>query len=390
MENLSSSFDQKSRDDTLQQTQNISSLNCSNLNENVDFETKKKQVSLDNFELIKVIGRGSYAKVFLVEYKRTRKCYAMKVVKKSKVDDDGDLDFIQTEKHVFELATNHPFLVGLHSCFQNESNLFYVIEYFGGGDLLYLMQRKNKLPETHARFYTAEIALALAYLHSKGIIYRDLKLDNVLLDGEGHIRLTDYGMCKEGIKNGELTNTLCGTPHYIAPEMIKNLYYDFSVDWWALGILCYEMMAGRTPFEINENPSENPDGFSEDNLFQIIETRPVRVPRNLSRNAISLLIGLLQKSPEDRLCCRDGVSELKQHRFFASLDWNLLEQRQIQPPYKPEIKSDRDTSNIDKEFTKQEVCMTPETPSTLARIQQSEFEGFEYINPLLLSDELTV
>ena len=166
-------------------------------------QQKQRQMGLDDFELIKVIGRGSYAKVFLVEYKRTRKCYAMKVIKKSKVNDDEDIDWVQTEKHIFEQATNHPFLVGLHSCFQTESNLFFVIEYLCGGDLMYHMQRKCKLPEDHARFYSAEIVLALDFLHSKGIIYRDLKLDNVLLDIEGHVKLTDYGMCKEGLKKGE-------------------------------------------------------------------------------------------------------------------------------------------------------------------------------------------
>lgn len=198
-----------------------------------------QQMGLDNFELIKVIGRGSYAKVFLVEYKKSKKCYAMKVIKKSMVNDDEDIDWVQTEKHVFEQATNHPFLVGLHSCFQTESRLFFVIEYLCGGDLMYHMQRKRKLPEDHARFYAAEIVVALDFLHSKGIIYRDLKLDNVLLDIDGHVKLTDYGMCKEGLNKGELTSTFCGTPNYIAPEMLRGEAYDFSVDWWALGVLCF-------------------------------------------------------------------------------------------------------------------------------------------------------
>jgi hypothetical protein len=155
--------------------------------------SQSKPIGLEKFDLIKVIGRGSYAKVFLVEYKKTKKCYAMKVIKKSICDDDEDIDWVQTEKHVFEQATNHPFLVGLHSCFQTESRLFFVIEYLCGGDLMYHMQKKRRLPEDHARFYSAEICIALGFLHSKGIIYRDLKLDNVLLDIEGHIKLTDYG-----------------------------------------------------------------------------------------------------------------------------------------------------------------------------------------------------
>uniref|UniRef100_A0A8D2D1U3 protein kinase C n=1 Tax=Sciurus vulgaris TaxID=55149 RepID=A0A8D2D1U3_SCIVU len=195
-------------------------------------------LGLQDFDLLRVIGRGSYAKVLLVRLKKTDRIYAMK-----------DIDWVQTEKHVFEQASSHPFLVGLHSCFQTESKLFFVIEYVNGGDLMFHMQRQRKLPEEHARFYSAEISLALNYLHERGIIYRDLKLDNVLLDSEGHIKLTDYGMCKEGLWPGDTTSTFCGTPNYIAPEILRGEDYGFSVDWWALGVLMFEMMAGRSPFD---------------------------------------------------------------------------------------------------------------------------------------------
>lgn len=195
----------------------------------------QRQYSLNDFELIRVIGRGSYAKVLMVELKKTKRIYAMKVIKKALVADDEDIDWVQTEKHVFETASNHPFLVGLHSCFQTPSRLFFVIEFVRGGDLMFHMQRQRRLPEEHARFYAAEISLALNFLHCKGIIYRDLKLDNVLLDHEGHIKLTDYGMCKEGIRSGDTTSTFCGTPNYIAPEILRGEDYGFSVDWWALG-----------------------------------------------------------------------------------------------------------------------------------------------------------
>ncbi|NWU34411.1 KPCZ kinase, partial [Hylia prasina] len=185
-------------------------------------------LGLQDFDLIRVIGRGSYAKVLLVRLKKNDQIYAMKVVKKELVHDDEDIDWVQTEKHVFEQASSNPFLVGLHSCFQTTSRLFLVIEYVNGGDLMFHMQRQRKLPEEHARFYAAEICIALNFLHERGIIYRDLKLDNVLLDAEGHIKLTDYGMCKEGLGPGDTTSTFCGTPNYIAPEILRGEEYGKS------------------------------------------------------------------------------------------------------------------------------------------------------------------
>jgi atypical protein kinase C iota type len=303
----------------------------------------QRQYSLNDFELIRVIGRGSYAKVLMVELKRTKRIYAMKVIKKALVTDDEDIDWVQTEKHVFETASNHPFLVGLHSCFQTPSRLFFVIEFVRGGDLMFHMQRQRRLPEEHARFYAAEISLALNFLHEKGIIYRDLKLDNVLLDHEGHIKLTDYGMCKEGIKPGDTTATFCGTPNYIAPEILRGEDYGFSVDWWALGVLLYEMLAGRSPFDI-AGASENPDQNTEDYLFQVILEKTIRIPRSLSVKAASVLKGFLNKNPSDRLgCSREGAfMDIVNHPFFKQIDWDMLEQKQVTPPFKPRLDSDRD------------------------------------------------
>uniref|UniRef100_A0A452E6A9 Protein kinase C n=1 Tax=Capra hircus TaxID=9925 RepID=A0A452E6A9_CAPHI len=346
-------------------------------------------LGLQDFDLIRVIGRGSYAKVLLVRLKKNDQVYAMKVVKKELVHDDEDIDWVQTEKHVFEQASSNPFLVGLHSCFQTTSRLFLVIEYVNGGDLMFHMQRQRKLPEEHARFYAAEICIALNFLHERGIIYRDLKLDNVLLDADGHIKLTDYGMCKEGLGPGDTTSTFCGTPNYIAPEILRGEEYGFSVDWWALGVLMFEMMAGRSPFDII---TDNPDMNTEDYLFQVILEKPIRIPRFLSVKASHVLKGFLNKDPKERLGCRPqtGFSDIKSHAFFRSIDWDLLGKKQALPPFQPQITDDYGLDNFDTQFTSEPVQLTPDDEDVIKRIDQSEFEGFEYINPLLLSTEESV
>ncbi|XP_077007668.1 protein kinase C zeta type isoform X1 [Tamandua tetradactyla] len=398
-------------------------------------------LGLQDFDLIRVIGRGSYAKVLLVRLKKSAQVYAMKVVKKELVHDDEDIDWVQTEKHVFEQASSNPFLVGLHSCFQTTSRLFLVIEYVNGGDLMFHMQRQRKLPEEHARFYAAEICVALNFLHERGIIYRDLKLDNVLLDADGHIKLTDYGMCKEGLGPGDTTSTFCGTPNYIAPEILRGEEYGvlcpltapqgslgnplvrtgprpgkedkphearqatgapaassavclglgagFSVDWWALGVLMFEMMAGRSPFDVI---TDNPDMNTEDYLFQVILEKPIRIPRFLSVKASHVLKGFLNKDPKERLGCRPqvGFSDIKSHAFFRSIDWDLLEKKQALPPFQPQITDDYGLDNFDTQFTSEPVQLTPDDEDVIKRIDQSEFEGFEYINPLLLSTEESV
>uniref|UniRef100_A0A8C9Q5J5 protein kinase C n=1 Tax=Spermophilus dauricus TaxID=99837 RepID=A0A8C9Q5J5_SPEDA len=297
-------------------------------------------LGVQDFDLLRVIGRGSI--------------YAMKVVKKELVNDDEDIDWVQTEKHVFEQASNRPFLVGLHSCFQTESRLFFVIEYVNGGDLMFHMQQQRKLPEEHARFYSAEISLALNYLHERGIIYRDLKLDNVLLDSEGHIKLTDYGMCKEGLRPGDTTSTFCGTPNYIAPEILRGEDYGFSVDWWALGVLMFEMMAGRSPFDI-VGSSDNPDQNTEDYLFQVILEKQIRIPRSLSVKAASVLKSFLNKDPKERLGChpQTGFADIQGHPFFRNVDWDMMEQKQVVPPFKPNISGDSDA------LTSLRSCINP-------------------------------
>ncbi|KAL4237546.1 Calcium-independent protein kinase C [Mactra antiquata] len=336
---------------------------------------RKDKYTIHDYNFIKVLGKGSFGKVMLAERKGHDEVYAVKVLKKDTIIQDDDVDCTMTEKRILALSAKHPFLTALHSCFQTKDRLFFVMEYVNGGDLMFQIQRSRKFDEPRARFYAAEVTLALMFLHKHGIIYRDLKLDNILLDCEGHCKIADFGMCKEGMYEGKLTQTFCGTPDYIAPEILQELEYDASVDWWALGVLMYEMMAGQPPFE-----AEN-----EDDLFESILHDDVLFPVWLSKEAVSALKGFMTKNPVKRLGCvknHGGENAILVHPFFhEKINWELLEQKAVKPPFKPKIKSKTDANNFDKDFTTEEPTLTPVDPAVVKAINQEEFRGFSFINP---------
>lgn len=331
------------------------------------------KIGLSDFSFIKVLGKGSFGKVMLAEKKGTDEVYAVKVLKKDVIIQDDDVDCTMTEKRILALAAKHPFLTAIHSCFQTADRLFFVMEYVNGGDLMFQIQRARKFDEPRARFYAAEVTLALQFLHKHGVIYRDLKLDNILLDAEGHCKLADFGMCKEGILDGVTTTTFCGTPDYIAPEILQELEYVASVDWWALGVLMYEMMAGQPPFEAD----------NEDDLFESILHDDVLYPVWLSRDAVSILKGFMTKNPSRRLGCvaAQGTEQaIRVHPFFKDIDWTALEQRKVKPPFKPKIRNPKDALNFDTEFTREEPVLTPVNAEVLRSINQEEFAGFSFVN----------
>ncbi|XP_075409293.1 protein kinase C theta type isoform X2 [Tenrec ecaudatus] len=263
------------------------------------------KLQIEDFILHKMLGKGSFGKVFLAEFKKTNQVFAIKALKKDVVLMDDDVECTMVEKRVLSLAWEHPFLTHMFCTFQTKENLFFVMEYLNGGDLMYHIQICHKFDLCRATFYAAEIILGLQFLHSKGIVYRDLKLDNILLDKDGHIKIADFGMCKENMLGDARTNTFCGTPDYIAPE-------------------------------------------------------------------------LFVREPEKRLGVR---GDIRQHPLFREINWEELERKEIEPPFRPKVKSPYDCSNFDKEFLNEKPRLSCADRALINSMDQNMFRNFSFINP---------
>lgn len=292
-------------------------------------------MSIDSFELLSVIGRGYYGKVMLARKKDNGELFAIKTIQKRRLIDAQKVHTVINEKSVL-MHSHHPFIVQLFYAFQTSSKFYLVLEYAPGGELFFHMQQR-KIPVEDARIYIAEIACALDYLHSQGIIYRDLKPENVLLDANGHAKLTDFGLAKD--LQSENTSTFCGTNEYLAPEIICHEKYGFAIDWWALGILFYEMMFGFPPFYHN----------NRNMMFRRIVEEPVSFPQKSDRKVASLIMGLLVKNPNQRY----SFQMIKKHSLFAGIDWDDLLKQKIGPKFIPEVKEPTSTGNFDEEFTEE-------------------------------------
>lgn len=328
-------------------------------------------LNMEDFNCISVLGRGHFGKVLLAEYKKNGKLYAIKALKKGDIVTRDEVDSLMCEKRIFEVinASQHPFLVNLHGCFQTSDHVCFVMAYSPGGDLMTLIHT-SIFSEKQTRFYSSCVLLGLEFLHQNKIVYRDLKLDNLLMDADGYVRIADFGLCKEGMGHGDRTSTFCGTPEFLAPEVLTDNNYTRSVDWWGLGVLIYEMLVGESPFP----------GDDEEEVFDSIVNDDVRYPRFLSPDSVSLIQKLLQKNPEARLGAgEEDAAEIKRHKFFQGIDWDVLLAKRIKPPFVPVIKAANDVSNFDQEFTSLKPVLTlPRIPCVLSEEQQEIFTDFDF------------
>nr|XP_050865858.1 serine/threonine-protein kinase N isoform X3 [Vespula vulgaris] len=329
-------------------------------------------MTLDNFRLLSVLGRGHFGKVILSQYRNTGEYFAIKALKKGDIIARDEVESLLSEKRIFEVAnaTRHPFLVNLFACFQTEAHVCFVMEYAAGGDLM-MHIHADVFGEPRAVFYSACVVLGLQYLHESRIIYRDLKLDNLLLDTEGYVKIADFGLCKEGMGYGDRTGTFCGTPEFLAPEVLTETSYTRAVDWWGLGVLIFEMLVGESPFP----------GDDEEEVFDSIVNDEVRYPRFLSLEAIAIMRRLLRKNPDRRLGSSERDAEdVKKQAFFRHIAWDDLLLRRVKPPFVPVIHSVEDVSNFDEEFTSEKPQLTPpKDPRPLSDIEQSFFKDFTYM-----------
>ncbi|KAK4999828.1 Serine/threonine kinase [Elasticomyces elasticus] len=328
-----------------------------------------KRIGLDHFNFLAVLGKGNFGKVMLAETKASKQLYAIKVLKKEFIIENDEVESTRSEKRVFLIANkeHHPFLLNLHACFQTETRVYFVMEYISGGDLMLHIQR-GQFGTKRAQFYAAEVCLALKYFHENGVIYRDLKLDNILLTLDGHIKIADYGLCKEDMWYGSTTSTFCGTPEFMAPEILLDKKYGRAVDWWAFGVLIYQMLLQQSPFR----------GEDEDEIYDAILADEPLYPIHMPRDSVSILQKLLTREPELRLGSGPtDAQEIMSHAFFRNVNWEDIYHKRVQPPFLPTVKGRADTSNFDSEFTSVTPVLTP-VQSVLSQAMQEEFRGFSY------------
>jgi len=332
-----------------------------------------------DFELRKVLGKGGYGKVFQVRKlsgEDKGKIYAMKVLKKATiVRNQKDTAHTKAERNILE-AVKHPFIVDLIYAFQTKGKLYLILEYLSGGELFMHLEREGIFLEDTASFYVAEITLALEHLHRQGIIYRDLKPENILLDAQGHVKLTDFGLCKESIDETTVTHTFCGTIEYMAPEILTRNGHGKAVDWWSLGALMYDMLTGAPPFTA---------GDRKKTIEKILKGK-LCLPPYLTPDARDLIRKFLKRQVSQRLGAGpEDADAIKAHPYFKHINWADVINRKLKPPFEPTLTSEDDVSQFDTTFTNQPPVDSP-CATSLSESVNMVFQGFTYVAPSVLSE----
>lgn len=341
---------------------------------------KAAKISMDDFDIVKVLGRGAFGKVMLVRKKTdaSSKLYALKSLKKADLVKAHQVEHTTTERYVLE-EINSPFLVHLSYAFQTKDKLYIVMDYLTGGEMFFWLKKQSRFAESRAKLYMAECVLAIEAMHEKNIIHRDLKPENILLDKEGHLKIVDYGLAKGGITSsgandgGVKTKTFCGTPEYVAPELIENRPHGKAVDWWALGAILYEMLYGLPPFyDSNTNT-----------MYRKILHDSLKFPSNVqtSEAAKALIRGMLVKDVAGRMGAGpNGAGDIKSDIFFTPFEFTRVKEKKYTPEFvPPKQKNDADVRNFDAEFTT-EVATDSVVDSTMTNTMQkkADFGGFTY------------
>jgi len=296
-----------------------------------EIETK---IDMTDLEVLGTLGRGSFGFVQLVKHVKTGTTYALKRLRRAQVMEYGQQVHVMDEKRIMT-KLNSPFLIRLHQTYKTEENLYFLQEVALGGELFTILRSRARFDEPTSRFYAACVVLGFEHMHKKNIIYRDLKPENLLLDDKGYLKVTDFGFAKVCT---DRTYTLCGTPDYLAPEMVLGEGHGKGIDWWTLGILLFEMLASYPPFY---------DEHDQMKTYQKIVNNPVQCPHYFSKTAADLVGKLLHKNASKRLgVVKGGVDNIKNHKFFKGFDWQGLEARRLTAPILPIVKNSGDLSNF--------------------------------------------
>ena len=341
--------------------------------EELDSEHTNIKLKYDDFELIKLLGRGSFGEVVLVRLKANKKIYAMKILNKSLLKLKKQQLHTKTERDLM-VKVNCPFIVNIKSAFQDSLKLYIVSEFMQGGDMFFHMHDGKIVVfnDEKTKFYIMELVLALECLHKNNMVYRDLKPENILLDDKGHVKLTDFGLSKILEAEEDKAFTICGTPQYLAPEIITKKGYDKAVDWWSLGCVMYEMLTGKIPYAIRRGIKLN---------IRIYEQKVV-YPSNMNKDAISFIKQLLVINPNERLGSgQNGSENVKNHPYFKGVNWEDVWDKKIKPPFIPKLKNDTDLKYFDSIFT-EEPLNNPQRKITIRdrdREPSNEYNGFSYV-----------